>query len=55
MPVDVLELTEKFMNEPSILIPNEELTLEGIKQFWVGVEKDVWKFETCVIFMKDLQ
>ena len=52
MPVDVLELTEKFMNEPlSILIPNEELTLEGIKQFWVGVEKDVWKFETlCDIY-----
>ena len=52
MPSDVLELTHKFMNEPiSILIPNEELTLEGIKQFWVGVEKDVWKFETlCDIY-----
>ena len=52
MPSDVLELTHKFMNEPiSILIPNEELTLEGIKQYWVGVEKDIWKFETlCDIY-----
>ena len=52
MPNDVLELTHKFMNEPiSILIPNEELTLEGIKQYWVGVEKDIWKFETlCDIY-----
>ena len=52
MPSDVLELTDKFMNEPiSILIPNEELTLEGIKQYWVGVEKDIWKFETlCDIY-----
>ena len=34
LPKDVLELTEKFMNEPEkILVKKEQLTLEGIKQF----------------------
>ena len=33
MPVDVLEMTTKFMNEPvRILVKRDELTLEGIKQ-----------------------
>ena len=32
LPDDILELTDKFMNEPKrILVKNEELTLEGIQ------------------------
>ena len=27
-------------------IPSDELTLEGIKQFFVAVEKEEWKFDT---------
>ncbi|KAJ3385102.1 translation initiation factor eIF4A [Lobulomyces angularis] len=47
MPVDVLEVTKKFMRNPiRILVKKDELTLEGIKQFFVGVEKEEWKFET---------
>ncbi|KAJ3215163.1 translation initiation factor eIF4A, partial [Clydaea vesicula] len=47
MPVDVLEVTKKFMRNPiRILVKKDELTLEGIKQFFVGVDKEEWKFET---------
>jgi len=47
MPVDVLEMTTKFMNDPvRILVKRDELTLEGIKQFFVAVEKEDWKFDT---------
>lgn len=42
MPNDVLEVTKKFMREPiRILVKKEELTLEGIKQFYISVEKEV--------------
>ncbi|XP_061769902.1 eukaryotic initiation factor 4A-I-like [Nerophis ophidion] len=47
MPVDVLEVTKKFMRDPiRILVKKEELTLEGIRQFYVNVEKEEWKLET---------
>jgi len=40
-------MTNKFMNNPiKILVKRDELTLEGIKQFFVAVEKEEWKFET---------
>ena len=42
MPADVLEVTKRFMREPiRILVKKEELTLEGIKQFYIQVEKEV--------------
>ncbi len=42
MPLDVLEVTKRFMRDPiRILVKKEELTLEGIKQFYVQVEKEV--------------
>ena len=42
MPADVLEVTKKFMRNPvRILVKKEQLTLEGIKQFYIGVEKEV--------------
>eukprot|EP01083_Nonionella_stella_P287742 979546_1 len=47
LPADVLEMTRKFMNDPiRILVKRDELTLEGIKQFFVAVEKEEWKFDT---------
>ena len=42
MPQEVLEVTKRFMRDPiRILVKKEELTLEGIKQFYVQVEKEV--------------
>jgi len=47
MPIEVLEVTKKFMRNPkTILVKKEELTLEGIKQFYVNIEKEDWKLET---------
>ncbi len=53
MPVDVLEVTTKFMNDPvRILVKKDELTLEGIKQFYVNVEQEEYKFE-CLCDLYD--
>lgn len=42
MPAEVLEVTKKFMISPiQILIKKEELTLEGIRQFYIYIEKEV--------------
>lgn len=47
MPHEILEMTHKFMNTPfRVLVKRDELTLEGIKQFFVAVEKEQWKFDT---------
>merc|ERR1712194_734435 len=47
MPLDVLEVTDRFMREPvRILVKKDELTLEGIKQFCIAVDKEEWKLET---------
>jgi len=47
MPQEVLDMTKKFMNEPvHVLVKRDELTLEGIKQFFVAVEREEWKFDT---------
>ena len=47
MPAEVLDVTKKFMREPvRILVKKEELTLEGIRQFYIAIEKEDWKFDT---------
>ncbi|KIH55792.1 helicase protein [Ancylostoma duodenale] len=47
MPADVLDVTNRFMRNPiRILVKKEELTLEGIRQFYINVQKDEYKFET---------
>lgn len=45
MPAEVLDVTKKFMRDPvRILVKKEELTLEGIKQFYINVEREVCVF-----------
>ena len=47
MPSDVLDVTSHFMRDPiKILVKRDELTLEGIKQFYIGVEREEWKLDT---------
>ena len=47
MPVDVLEFTKKFMRDPiRILVKKEEQTLEGIKQFYIMVGREV-----CILLL----
>lgn len=46
MPNDILKLSENFMREPArILVKKEDLTLEGIKQYYVACDKEEWKIE----------
>merc|ERR1712110_918092 len=52
MPEEVLDVTKRFMRDPiTILVKKEELTLEGIRQFYVSVEQENWKLETLMMMM----
>jgi len=47
MPEEILEISQRFMRSPiRILVKRDELTLEGIKQFYVAVEREDWKLDT---------
>lgn len=49
LPEDILELSEAFMRDPvRILVKKEQLTLEGIRQYFVYVKNDSWKFDVLV-------
>lgn len=50
MPSDILKLTSNFMREDAakILVKNEELTLEGIRQYYVAVERQEWKLDILI-------
>ena len=51
MPSSLYQLTEKFMRDPiKIIVKAEQLTLEGIKQYFVNLEDDNMKYDT----LKDL-
>lgn len=47
MPAEVLNVTTRFMRDPvKILVKKEQLTLDGIKQFYVAVEREDYKLDT---------
>jgi ATP-dependent RNA helicase len=47
LPYDVLDMTTKFMTDPvRILVKRDELTLEGLKQYFIAIEREDWKFDT---------
>jgi translation initiation factor 4A len=51
LPETIYNLTNKFMRDPiKILVKNEQLTLEGIQQYFVNLNDDQDKFDT----IKDL-
>jgi superfamily II DNA/RNA helicase len=51
LPQEVEQLTEKFMRDPvKVLVKAEQLTLEGIKQYYVALENDDQKYAA----LKDL-
>lgn len=44
---EVLEVTGKFTTDPvKILVKQEDVSLEGIRQYYVNCEKEEWKFDT---------
>jgi len=52
MPKEVVEFAENLLHEPvRILIPPEAVTLDGIKQFYVALDREDWKYDAlCDIF-----
>lgn len=49
LPNEILSMTKHFMRDPAkILVKNQELTLEGIRQYYIAVEKDEWKMEVLL-------
>jgi len=52
MSAEFFSITNKFMRNPvNILVKTDELTLEGIQQYYIDCEKNEYKFDTlCDIF-----
>jgi translation initiation factor 4A len=47
MPSELEELTSKFLRKPiKILVKAEQLTLQGIAQYFINIDDDVQKYET---------
>lgn len=55
MPEAVLHLAEKYLVKPvKILLPAEEVRLQGIKQYHINAERDEWKFDAFVDLFKHI-
>jgi len=54
MPAEVIEFAEKLLQNPvKILIPPEQVTLEGIKQYYVELPREDWKYEVlCDLYQQ---
>ena len=45
-PDELMDITDKFMDSPErILVKKEQLTLEGISQFYINVKHNNWKYD----------
>ena len=55
MPPEVIECANTVLNNPvRILINPEQVTLEGIKQYYVDLARDDWKYEALCDIYKQL-
>lgn len=46
MPDEVIEVAGRMLKDPvRILLPPEKVTLEGIRQYYVLIEEEAWKFD----------
>lgn len=51
LPPNIFSITDKFMRDPvKIIVKSEQLTLEGISQYYIAVEDEYQKYDT----LKDL-
>lgn len=49
MPEHMLEIAEKFLQNPvRIRIANDDVTLDGIKQYYVNIDHEEWKLPTLL-------
>ncbi len=55
MPSEIIALTSKFINNPAkILVKKEELTLEGIRQYYIPMKRE-WKLEILLNLYKMME
>jgi len=55
LPPSVLELSSKFMKDPiRVIVKAEELTLEGIRQYYIAVDQEEWKLDTLCDLYNDI-
>lgn len=56
MPPEILAITNDFMRDPArILVKKENLTLQGIRQFYVAIPEEKHKFEVLCNIYKNLE
>ena len=54
MPLEILSITKNFLNDPvEILLPEDQVSLKGISQFYCLVKKE-WKLDTLINLFKCL-
>lgn len=55
MPYEILKISDQFMRDPArILVKQEELTLEGIKQYYIAIDKEEWKLDILMDLYSNL-
>jgi len=55
MSGEVLDIAERYLKDPvRILLPAEEVRLEGISQFHINLEKEEWKYESLCDLYKHM-
>ena len=55
MPNEILLLTKEFMKDPlKILVKKEDLTLEGVSQYYISLETEQEKYETLCDLYKEI-
>jgi len=55
MPKEIIQITKQFMIDPAkILVKNEQLTLEGIRQYYIPMKKE-WKLEILLNLYKMME
>ena len=56
MSEDALKMAQQFAKKPvKILVKEAELTLDGIRQYYVNIEREEWKFDTLCDLYDTLQ
>lgn len=56
MPREILDITKDFMRDPArILVKKENLTLEGIRQYYVAIPEEKHKFNVLSDIYKNLE
>ena len=56
MPREILDISKDFMRDPArILVKKEKLTLEGIRQYYVAIPEEKYKFNVLSDIYKNLE